>query len=479
MKGHIVFVDDETGLREVVRLALQDEGYRVWAFGTAKEALEHARNHIQDLWLIDLQLPDMNGLEIIRSIREQDPYVPIIIVTAFASLDTALEAVRMHINDYLTKPFELSVLLNRVQRALEEYRLWQENVLLRQQLRRLQMPAEVVVKSPAMRHIMEQIERIAPTTHTVIVTGESGVGKEVIARLIHDHSPRRSASFISINCAAVPHELLETELFGHVKGAFTGAVAHKKGLFETAHEGTLFLDEIGDMPPEMQAKLLRVLEQRVIRPIGSTQEIEVDVRLIAATNQDLQAKVKQGTFREDLYYRLHVFHIHIPPLRERPEDLLPLARYFLTKHARTMNRPVRDLAEETVTLLQQYPWPGNVRELENALVRAVLMENHELLHPHALPPEIVRRSVGAPHQPWRLWTEEIPRDFDLDAYIEQVRRMFIERALHRARGSRRQAADMLGIPLRSLKYYMHKYGLSARAFRRRYKQNAPVEDHGG
>lgn len=467
MKSYIVLVDDEVNLREVVRIALESEGYKVWAFGTAREALQHARNTLNDLWLIDLQLPDINGLEIIRSIREQDPYIPIIILTAYASLDTALEAVRMHINDYLTKPFELDVLLDRVKRALEDYKLWQENILLRQQLRQLQMPAEIIIESAAMRQIMEQIERIAPTSHTVIITGESGVGKEIMARLIHEHSPRRNSPFISINCAAVPHELLETELFGHVKGAFTGAIAHKKGLFEAAHEGTLFLDEIGDMPTEMQAKLLRVLENCVIRPIGATHEVEVNVRLIAATNQNLSEKVQQGRFREDLYYRLHVFHIPIPPLRERPEDILPLARFFLNKHARALQRPIQGLPPETADILFRYPWPGNVRELENAIVRSVLMENHEWLHPHALPPEIVRKAAGSPLQPWRILGEDLPKDFNLDQYIENIRKVFIERALFKTEGSRKKTAEFLGIPLRSLKYYMQKYGLSARSFRKK------------
>ena len=464
MKGHVIVVDDEISLREVVKLALEEEGYRVFTFGNAREALQFSKKNLLDLWLVDLRLPDMHGLEIIREIRDQDPYVPIIIVTAYASLDTALEALRMHINDYLTKPFELDMLLDRVRRAMEDYKLLQENLLLRQQLRKLQMPTEIIFESAAMRQILDQLERIAPTPHTVLITGESGVGKEVVARLIHDHSPRRNAPFISINCAAVPSELLETELFGHVKGAFTGAVAHKKGLFEAAHGGTLFLDEIGDMPHEMQAKLLRVLENRVIRPIGSTQEIEVNVRLIAATNQSLSEKVKQGAFREDLYYRLHVFHIHIPPLRERPDDIIPLARFFLTRHARELNRVVKSLSPEAASILLRYPWPGNVRELENAIVRAVLMEKHEALHPHALPPEIV--GAGSPATEDQLINlEMIPDHFMLDEYIESVRRRIIRQALYQARGSRKKASELLGIPMRSLKYYMQKYGLHARDFR--------------
>jgi two-component system response regulator PilR (NtrC family) len=322
------------------------------------------------------------------------------------------------------------------------------------------MPSELVFESPAMKSILELIQRVARTPHTVLITGESGVGKEVVARLIHEAS-HRTGPFVSINCAAVPATLLETELFGHVKGAFTGAVTHKKGLFEVANGGTLLLDEVGELPMEVQPKLLRAIEHRTIRPIGATHEVEVDVRLIAATNQDLQARVQSGQFREDLFYRLHVFHVRIPPLRERREDILPLAEMFLRKHSRLVPHPIHRLAPETQKVFLDYPWPGNVRELENTIVRAILMESHDELHPHALPPEILQKAVATVATP-----ETLPEGLDLDTYVEQVRRRFIEQALRRTRGSRKRAAELLRIPVRSLKYYMRKYGLSARQFRK-------------
>ncbi|MCS7313357.1 MAG: sigma-54 dependent transcriptional regulator, partial [Acidobacteria bacterium] len=438
------------------------EGYQVWVFGTGTEAIEFLKQNIVDLFIIDIRLPDMDGITLLRAIRENDPYLPVIVITAYASLDTALEALRMHARDYLIKPFDLNELVLRVRRCLEEYQLWRENRFLRQQVRQLQMPSELVFESPVMKSVLDLVHRIAMTPHTVLITGESGVGKEVIARLIHETS-HRTGPFVSINCAAVPATLLETELFGHVKGAFTGAVAHKKGLFEVANGGTLLLDEIGELPLEVQPKLLRAIEHRTIRPIGATHEVEVDVRLIAATNQDLQARVQSGQFREDLFYRLHVFHVRVPPLRERREDILPLAEMFLRKHGRLVQHPIRRLAPETQRVFLEYPWPGNVRELENTIVRAVLMETHDELHPHALPPEILHKAVGIAI-PASL-PDTLPEGLDLDAYVEQVRRRFIEQALRRTRGSRKRAAEILQIPLRSLKYYMRKYGLSARQFR--------------
>ncbi len=462
MKPHVVIVDDEVGIREVIRMTLVREGYHVWVFGTGTEAIEFLKQNIVDLFIVDIRLPDMDGITLLRAIRENDPDLPVIVITAYASLDTALEALRMHARDYLIKPFDLNELVLRVRRCLEEYQLWRENWFLRQQVRQLQMPSELVFESPAMKAVLDLVQRVAMTPHTVLITGESGVGKEVIARLIHETS-HRTGPFVSINCAAVPATLLETELFGHVKGAFTGAVTHKKGLFEVANGGTLLLDEVGELPLEVQPKLLRAIEQRTIRPIGATHEVEVDVRLIAATNQDLQARVQGGQFREDLFYRLHVFHVRVPPLRERREDVLPLAEMFLRKHSRLVRHPIRRLAPETQRVFLEYPWPGNVRELENTIVRAVLMEPHDELHPHALPPEILQKAVGTTVPAGTLDT--LPEGLDLDAYVEQVRRRFIEQALWKTRGSRKRAAELLRIPIRSLKYYMRKYGLSARQFR--------------
>jgi len=463
MKPHIVVVDDEVGIREVMRMTLVREGYQTWAFSTGTEAIDFLKQNLVDLCIVDIRLPDMDGITLLRAIRENDPYLPVIVITAYASLDTALEALRMHARDYLIKPFDLNELVLRVRRCLEEYQLWRENWFLRQQVRQLQMPSELVFESPAMKSILELIQRIARTPHTVLITGESGVGKEVVARLIHEAS-HRTGPFVSINCAAVPATLLETELFGHVKGAFTGAVTHKKGLFEVANGGTLLLDEVGELPMEVQPKLLRAIEHRTIRPIGATHEVEVDVRLIAATNQDLQARVQSGQFREDLFYRLHVFHVRVPPLRERREDILPLAEMFLRKHSRLVPHPIHRLAPETQRVFLEYPWPGNVRELENTIVRAILMESHDELHPHALPPEILQKAVGAVATV--ATPETLPDGLDLDTYVEQVRRRFIEQALRRTRGSRKRAAELLRIPVRSLKYYMRKYGLSARQFRK-------------
>ncbi len=461
MSDHIVIVDDEAGLREIMKMTLVQHGFHVWTFGTAKAALDFLQHNLVDAFIIDIRLPDLNGIDLIRRIREHDPYVPVIVITAYASMETALEALRLHAVDYLVKPFDLQHLVHRTRRALHEYRLWKENVYLRQRLRDFEMPQELVFESPQMRALLQIVERIAPTPLAVLITGESGVGKEVIAQLIHEWS-QRPGPFVSINCAAVPPTLLETELFGHVKGAFTGAIAHKKGLFEIAHRGTLFLDEIAELPLEMQPKLLRVLEEQKVRPIGATHAIDVDVRVIAATNRDLTERVAQGLFREDLFYRLNVFHIPIPPLRERPEDILPLAEMFLRKYRRQIPNHVRAIAPETRELLRRYTWPGNVRQLENTILRALLVEMHEELHPHALPPEVLN---GVEPAHCASIIAEVKFPIDLDRYIEEVRKGLIVRALRTTGGSRKKAAELLQLPLRSLKYYMQKYGLSARQFR--------------
>ncbi len=458
MTSRIVLIDDEPNLREVARIALSRAGFHIHAFGTGRDALEFIKKNHFDLCLVDLRLPDMSGIDVIQVIREQDPYVPIIIITAYASLETALEALRMHTTDYMIKPFEIDQLIYRVRRAIDEYHLFQENILLKRQLSRYEKSDDIILESDAMKRILKQVKQIAQTNHNVLITGESGVGKEVIARLIHRFSPRKNKPFVWINCAALPSQLLETELFGHVKGAFTGAISHKKGLFETAHGGTILLDEIGDMPYEMQAKLLRVLEDRKIRPIGATESIDIDVRVLAATNQNLEEKVEKGLFRQDLYYRLYVFRVHIPPLRERVEDIVPLAYCFLRKHCKELNKFIRDIAPETKRLLQSYSWPGNVRELENVIVRAILMEDHDMLHPHALLPEVLKASpiIISEHLPL---FHDFPENFNLDTYIEELRAQLIERALQKTDGSRKKAAEILGIPLRSLKYYIGKYNL--------------------
>jgi len=427
-KPRILIVDDELSVRTSLREWFLEDGFEVETAEDGLDALRHLDDGAFDLMIVDLKMPGMDGISLQRRVREIDPNATIVILTAFASVETAVEALKMGAFDYVTKPVDPDELSHTVRRALERKQLTEENVRLREKVSELSGATPILGQSPAMRHVLELIESVAETDASVVVRGESGTGKELIARAIHTKSPRRFFPIVAVNCGAIPETLLESELFGHEKGAFTGAQYRRKGKIELAHGGTLFLDEIGDIPPKMQVDLLRVLESHRFTRLGGTQEIESDFRLICATNRDLEELVREGTFREDLYYRIHVFAIDVPPLRERREDIPELVEHFVHKFGRAMGKPPKQLTSEAEELLRSYDWPGNVRELENAIERAMVIGQGNRIRPEDLPLH-VEREGGRPKE----------------RSLESLERDHIERVLREESGNVSQAARVLGI----------------------------------
>jgi two-component system, NtrC family, response regulator PilR len=451
----LLVVDDERSMRELLSIVLRREGYDVTLATNGREAIEHLERGRFDLLISDVKMPDMNGVEVLRAAKRIDPDTLGIMITAFASADTAIEAMRLGAHDYLSKPFDVDELKIKVRNAIEQRALRQENVLLKRALGTTHQFANIVGRSDKMLAVFKLIEQVARTDSTVLITGESGTGKEWVARAIHFYSLRRDRPFVPLNCGALPDTLLESELFGHMKGAFTGANLNKKGLIESAEKGTLFLDEIGEMNPLMQVKLLRVLQERTFRRLGGVEEIETSMRVIAATNQDLTKMVADGKFREDLFYRINVIPIQLPPLRERSEDVPLLAEYFLSKYREEMGKDIRGLAQESIDLLDAYEWPGNIRELENVIERAVALEKTQVILPESLPDHVVRRVAKGPAAAGVL-----PESgFSLEAHVEGLEKEYITQALTRAGGVQVKAAELLGMSFRSFRYYVKKYNL--------------------
>ena len=442
-------------MRELLSIVLRREGYDVTLAENGRAAIEQLERSRFDLLVSDIKMPDMTGVDVLRAAKRLDPDILGIMITAFASADTAIEAMRLGAHDYLSKPFDVDELKMKVRNALEQRQLRQENVLLKRALGSTHQFANIVGRSEKMLSIFKLIEQIARTESTVLVTGESGTGKEWVARAIHFYSLRRDRPFVALNCGALPETLLESELFGHMKGAFTGASANKKGLIEAAEKGTLFLDEIGEMTAMMQVKLLRVLQERKFRRLGGVEELEGAMRVIAATNQDLTKLVADGKFREDLFYRINVIPIHLPPLRDREEDIPLLAEYFLAKYRDQMGKDIHGLSQETMDLLDAYEWPGNIRELENVIERAVALEKSQTILPDSLPEHIAKRVAKGPAAAGLL-----PESgFNLEEHVEGLEKEYITQALVRAGGVQVKAAELLGMSFRSFRYYVKKYNL--------------------
>jgi two-component system response regulator PilR (NtrC family) len=453
-KKRILVVDDEPSMRELLAIMLKKEGFDVvTAEGRAMAAAVLGQGPV-DLVVTDVRLPDGDGIEILRHVKSASPETVVIVMTAFGTAETAVAALKLGAHDYILKPFDVDELKIVVRNALEREDLRAENLLLKRELGRQHGLDQVIGVSPAMTALFEMIRSIAPTGSTVLVTGESGTGKEMVSKAIHSLSPRREAPFVSVNCGALPDTLLESELFGHMKGAFTDAHQNKKGLFEAAHRGTLFLDEVGETSPSMQVKLLRALQERKIRRVGSTDEIEVDVRVISATNVPLERLVQERRFREDLFYRLQVIPIRTPPLRERREDITLLAEHFLKLFARQMGKETAKISEAAMALLVRHSWPGNVRELENVIERAVALETTEAVLPERLP-DSLRALVRPPSR------AELSASFNLDEHLRSVESQFLHQALTEAGGDRAEAARILGITPRSLRYLIQKHGSPA------------------
>ena len=450
-------VDDERSLRDVLAIMLRKEGHEVDMAETMGEGLDLMAREVYDLIVTDLRLPDGDGLQILRHSRELQKEAVVMVITAYASTETAVEALRLGAYDYFTKPFDIDEVRVRIANALERRRLEDENVYLRRELKTVRRFDEIIGTSRAMSDLFSLIPRVAQTSSTILITGESGTGKELVAKAIHRCSGRQAKPFVAINCGALQDNLLESELFGHTRGSFTGAVASKRGLFEVAHGGTLFLDEVGQTSASMQVKLLRALQERSFRRVGGTEEIAVDVRIIAATNSNLESMVEQGTFREDLYYRVNIIPIALPPLRDRVEDIPLLAQHFLERFARTMDKSVRTVSKEAMDLLTAYHWPGNVRELENVMERAVALEESETVFPEHIEGRL-RAAMPAVAGPRELPEEGI----DLNAHLEATTRAYILSALARSGGVQKEAARLLGMTFRSLRYHVMKLGIRVR-----------------
>ncbi len=451
----VLIVDDEQGMRDFLSILLKKEGYAVAQSESADRASERIGKGEFDLIISDISMPGKSGLEVLKQTKAANPDTPVILITAYASTESAIEALKLGAYDYIIKPFDVEEMKAVVRNALEKRRLEHENRALKRELKEKLRFDEMVGDGPRMREVFDLIAKIAPTNSTVLVSGESGTGKELVARAIHAGSPCRDRPFVSINCGALPDELLESELFGHTRGSFTGAVAAKKGLFEVADGGTLFLDEIGDTTPAMQIKLLRVLQERRIRRVGGTDEIEVNVRVLAATNQDLEHLVKQKRFREDLYYRINVIQIRMPALRERPEDIPKLALHFLVKYSRIMGKKLTRINEDAMRRLTGHEWPGNVRELENVLERAVALETSDAITAESLSREVTCGGRPAQELPIELGDGGI----DLERQLERLREHYMDEALRRAQGVQTKAAEILGMSFRSFRYFAKKYRL--------------------
>ncbi|MBV8821045.1 MAG: sigma-54-dependent Fis family transcriptional regulator [Acidobacteriaceae bacterium] len=450
MKATILVIEDEDKLRRVVELQLKSAGFDVLQAGTAEAGLrlcEHA-----DLILTDLKLPGMDGLELLEQLRRQNSTTPVIVMTAFGTVDNAVQAMKAGAADFLPKPFSLDHLMAVVNKALEVRSLRAENRQLKEELGARYQFDNIVGRSPVMKDVFATIARVAPTRATVLLAGESGVGKDMIARAIHHHSPRADRPFVKINCTSIPENLMESELFGYEKGAFTGANISKPGKFEQADTGTVFLDEIGDVPASIQVKLLRVLQEREFERLGSNKTRHIDVRVLAATNVDLRAALEQGTFREDLYYRLNVMPLNIPPLRERKEDIPYLAEHFIKKLGKDLGTTVESISEDAIERLIQYHWPGNVRELENVLERSMVLASGKVLEAADIRLDMQLRSKAQ-----NTSDHFLPEGMTLDEYEQSI----IREALKRANGNKSHAARLLGLTRNALRYRLTQMGIEA------------------
>ncbi|OLE51240.1 MAG: Fis family transcriptional regulator [Acidobacteria bacterium 13_1_20CM_3_53_8] len=452
--SNLLIVDDEPSMRQLLTLVFGREGHSVRASENGRQALAALRVEPADLIVSDVKMPDMDGISLLRAARDVQPDVAVIMMTAFATVETAREAFKLGADDFIQKPFDVEELKLIVAKALERQALVKENRAFRRAQRERGSLGNIIGRSDRMQAVYQMIETVAEVQSTVLVTGDSGTGKELVARAIHDLSPRAEKPFISVNCGAFTETLLESELFGYTKGSFTGATANRKGLFEAANKGTIFLDEIGEMSPAMQVKLLRVLQERKVRPVGAHDEAEVDTRVIAATNRDLAAMVKDGTFREDLFYRISVIPIELPPLRDRREDIADLVQHFIRKYGEQTGR-VLGISEKALQLLENYSWQGNVRELENTIERAVALERTDEIQPERLPEHITNYDPGRVAEAFDLPDGGI----NLTAFLDQLEKTYVMEALRRSGGNQTQAAELLELSVRSLRHLLDKHGI--------------------
>jgi len=468
--GSVLVIDDEDIMREILEALLTREGYQVRVAASGEEGLDLARSVSFDAAIVDVMMPGMDGIAALEELRKLDEDLPVVMITAFASVETAIAAMKRGAFDYITKPFKNDEVLVVARNAVERRQLVAENTALRQTLQaQYQRFSGIIGRSPRMKQVFDLIIQAAPSRSTILVTGESGTGKELVARAIHMNSPRAERAFVTVNSGNLPPDLLESTLFGHVKGAFTGAIYPKKGLCDLADKGSIFFDEIGNIPPETQAKLLRVMQEREFMRLGGMETIKIDVRIIAATNNDLRQMVEDGRFREDLFYRLHVINIFLPPLRDRKEDIPVLAQHFLEKYREENARPGMELGADALDLLMEYDWPGNVRELENVIERAVVLNSGPRIGADLIPEHI--RTVPAFHIPKFVVP---PEGISFKDVITNVEKRLIESTLEAAGGVQKRAAELLRIKPTTLNEMIKRYEIGTRR-----KKSRPAEEGQG
>jgi len=457
IKDKILVADDEQSMREFLDIMLKKEGYKVSLASNGEEVVKLVDNDLFDLILLDIRMPKLDGISALKKIKGNSPETIVIMITAYASADTAIKAMKEGAYDYITKPFKVEEIKLIIKNALEKKNLQRENTLLKQVVRNRYHFGNIIGQSSKMTALYDLLEKVSPTKTNILIAGESGTGKELVAKAIHYNSPRKEKPFVTLNCGAIPESLIESELFGHMKGAFTDAIATKKGLFEVADEGTIFLDEISELPLLMQVKLLRVLQDKEFKRVGGTEDIRVDVRIISATNKDLEEAVKEKRFREDLFYRLNVIQIKLPPLRDRKEDIQILATHFLKKYSEELSKNILRISPEAHQILLNYDYPGNVRELQNIIERAVALESSQELSLNNLSSYLSEQPL-LKKGPIDI---EIPSEgIDLEKMVEDLERTLLLKALDRTKGIKKKAAELLHINFRSMRYRLEKYGLS-------------------
>jgi two-component system response regulator PilR (NtrC family) len=460
-QARLLIVDDERSMRELLEFMLSKEGYQIQLAENGTKAIACVQEQDFDLILCDIRLGDITGLEVLRAAKKQRPQTVVIMISAYATTETAVEAMNDGAFDYVPKPFDNDELKQTIANALDRKTLDAERQVIESELRQTVHFGKIVGNSPRMLHIYQMIRQVAQTRTNVLITGESGTGKELIAKAIHENSDRADQPFIPINCGGIPENLVESEFFGHKKGSFTGATQDKKGLLEAANKGTVFLDEVGELSIPMQVKLLRAVQERVFRAVGGTQDIVVDIRILSATNKRLEDEVIEGNFREDLFYRLNVIEIKVPPLRERKGDLKILAQHFIEKYAREMDKEVTKLSSYAIDLLKKYNFPGNVRELENLIERSVALSSTNILLPDSLAMSIHKRRWIEGVQNKRFDLDEVAHGVSLDDILAEIERSYLTKALDCSDGNKNKAADLLGISFRSFRYRVDKLDIKS------------------
>jgi two-component system response regulator PilR (NtrC family) len=456
---HILVIDDELSMRELLEVLLVKEGYKVTCAKNGQDAVSMIKKTVFDLLLCDIRLGDISGIDVLRALREENQETVVIMISAYASTEAAVEAMNEGAYDFVPKPFDNEELKKTIKNALSLRTIEHEKEILDGELKKTLHFEKIVGNSPAMRNIFNLIRQVAKTKTSVLITGESGTGKELIAKAIHEESKRKGYPFVVVNCGGIPETLMESELFGHKKGSFTGATSDKKGLFEAADKGTIFLDEIGELTLPIQVKLLRAVQERVFKPVGSNEDVSVDIRIISATNKKLEEEVIVGNFREDLFYRLNVIEIKMPPLRERKSDLPFLAQHFLEKYSREMGKEVTKISSYAIDLLNKYDFPGNIRELENLMERSVALSSTNIILPDSLALSVHKRRWIEGVKNRRFDLDEVRNGVSLDTILEEIERAYLVKALECTSGKKQEAAELLDISFRTFRYRMTKLGL--------------------